>query len=519
MERYFIMSIRQKAIVLGLALIGFSAAITGGSYYVWCQALTEQGTKDTIVIASERYKRFALLTGGLIVGLNGLSTIAFYFFASHLLRGFSRITNATASVAAGDLRQPLPLNRHDEIGHLARAVQTMRERLTQVVNEVNSVTSAVQNGRLDKRGDVSKFSGDWQKLVVGMNTMLDHIETPHHVVIDYVNRIAAGELPNRMPEDAEGDFNIMYKSLNRLIDSMNEVSWLAMMLAGGNLDIDARERSEHDRLMKSLNQMIRQLQGLFDELRRLINAVQEGNLNLRGDVERFSGGWRNHLVGINTVLDAFVTPFHVAAAYVDNIAKGEVPEKIRDEYRGDFNTLKDNLNLLIDAMSDITNVAQEMAQGNLAVEVNERSYNDILMQSLNLMIQRLKEVVNDVNVSVRESTHYAEDVGSAITQMVSAMQQISDRIGIIEDIANQTRMLSLNATIEAARVQEQGKAFSVVAAEVRNLSNITKNAAEEIKQLAASSLELSQNIDQRFALLFPSIRYTAELVQKLSSLQ
>ncbi len=512
------MSIRQKAVLLGVALMCASVVAMGGCYHWWYQALTDHGANTQIIVTAAQCKSFLWLTGVLILGLNGLATLVFFLFSSNLLRGLKRITDATVAVAAGDLHQPL-LIRRDEIGRLARAVQAMRERLTQVVDEVNGVISAVQNGQLNKRGDVSQFSGDWQTLVAGMNTMLDHIETPHHLVIDYVNRIAAGDLPNRVTEDANGDFNVMYQSVNRLIDAMNEITWLAVMLAGGNLDIDVRERSEQDRLMKSLNQMIRQLQGIFEELRRLINAVQAGDLNLRGDVERFSGGWRDHLVGINAVLDAFVSPFHVAAAYVDDIARGEMPEKIHGEYLGDFNALKENLNLLIDAMSDITNVAQEMAQGNLAVEVNERSRNDILMQSLNVMILRLKEVVNDVNASARESTHYAEDVGSAITQMVSAIQQIADKIATIESIASQTRLLSLNATIEAARVSEQGKAFSVVAAEVRNLSDITKKAAEDIKQLAASSLELSHNIDQRFALLFPSIRYTAELVQKLSSLR
>ena len=85
------------------------------------------------------------------------------------------------------------------------------------------------------------------------------------------------------------------------------------------------------------------------------------------------------------------------------------------------------------------------------------------------------------------------------------MKQITQKIAIIQEIANQTRMLSLNATIEAARAQEHGKAFSVVAAEVRNLSEITRTAAEEIDALAVSSLEISERSGEMLKTLLPHL--------------
>jgi methyl-accepting chemotaxis protein len=97
------------------------------------------------------------------------------------------------------------------------------------------------------------------------------------------------------------------------------------------------------------------------------------------------------------------------------------------------------------------------------------------------------------------------------------MQQITQKIAIIGDIATQTRMLSLNATIEAARAQEHGKAFSVVASEVRHLSNTTKKAAEEINQLATSSLEVSAQAGELLTTLVPGIQKTTELIQEISA--
>ncbi len=229
--------------------------------------------------------------------------------------------------------------------------------------------------------------------------------------------------------------------------------------------------------------------------------------------------------------------------------------------------------MLIDATHETTRIAEEIADGNLTVEVQARSTQDNLMRALNVMIQRLSEVVfsvkmvannvaisgeqmtsNSANMSqgaaqqpasteevsslmqqmaanirqnadnaretekiALQSTEYAEEGGKVVAETVVAMQQIAEKIAIIEDIVTQTRMLSLNATIEAVRAQEHVKAFSVVASEVRQLSDITPKVAEEINKLATSSLDVSQKAGKMLATLVPSIHKTAELVQEIST--
>ena len=64
-----------------------------------------------------------------------------------------------------------------------------------------------------------------------------------------------------------------------------------------------------------------------------------------------------------------VGPLNVAADYVDRISKGDNPPPITDTYSGDFNALKQNLNVLVEAMDRVTAVAREIAGGNLQVEV------------------------------------------------------------------------------------------------------------------------------------------------------
>ena len=87
--------------------------------------------------------------------------------------------------------------------------------------------------------------------------------------------------------------------------------------------------------------------------------------------------------------------------------KGDIPPKITDNYNGDFNEIKNNLNVLIEAMNEITGVAEEIADGNLMVDVRERSEQDKLMQALVQMVERLTEVVTNVQSRSGQRGHAA----------------------------------------------------------------------------------------------------------------
>ena len=138
-------------------------------------------------------------------------------------------------------------------------------------------------------------------------TRLDAVIGPLNVAAEYVDRITKGDIPAKITDSYNGDFNEIKNNLNTCIDAVNA------LVADANL---------------------------------LAKAAVEGKLATRADATKHQGDFRKIVEGVNETLDAVIGPLNVAAEYVDRISKGDIPPKITDNYNGDFNEIKNNLNQL-----------------------------------------------------------------------------------------------------------------------------------------------------------------------------
>ncbi|KAF1305724.1 hypothetical protein IV487_03255 [Enterococcus saccharolyticus] len=116
---------------------------------------------------------------------------------------------------------------------------------------------------------------------------------------------------------------------------------------------------------------------------------------------------------------------------------------------------------------------------------------------------KAKDRANDGNVQIKESLQQMEqiiqsvnDISQDVSKLASISKEMESIIAMVTSIANQTNLLSLNAAIEAARAGEVGKGFSVVAGEVQNLSEQTKQSTKNITGLLKNSNTQTEKVLQ-----------------------
>ncbi|MBN2010792.1 MCP four helix bundle domain-containing protein [candidate division KSB1 bacterium] len=450
--------------------------------------------------------------------------------------------------------------------------------------EVTKLIDAAVQGKLDTRGNVEAINFEFREIVVGINKMLDAVIGPLNVAAEYVDRISKGNIPDKITETYHGDFNEIKNNLNRCIDSLNllihSMNNMSREHDAGDIDVRMPEEKFQDAykvMAKGVNDMVfghiavkkkamgciaefgngnfdaplekfpgkkafindtieqvrANLKQLNSEVNALINTTKDGKLDTRGNAASFKGDWSTLVSGINDLINAFVGPINVTAEYVDQISKGDIPERIIDEYRGDFNEIKRNINAMIDNLTkfatDIQQAAELVAEGSQNVSASseqisqgateQASASEEASSSIEQMSANISQNADNAAQTEKISMKAAEDAresGQVVKEAVEAMNEIAQKIGIIEEIARQTNMLALNAAIEAARAGEQGKGFAVVAAEVRKLAERSQVAAGEINGLASRTVDVAGNASKMLEKLVPDIQKTANLVQEIS---
>ncbi|MCL1878949.1 MAG: methyl-accepting chemotaxis protein, partial [Defluviitaleaceae bacterium] len=321
------------------------------------------------------------------------------------------------------------------------AVELLLSRLNELNADLgNMIEAAAVKGDLSFQIDVSKYSGDWKKIVTGLNDIAGAVDKPLKTIAIAMNEMNSGVF-----------------DLEKIDKTITAQGYSA----------DATHYSGSFRVViNAFDETITSISSYIAEISADLEAISNGDLTTEITRE-YVGSFaaiKNSLNRISSSLSKTMSEISVASEQV------------------------------LAGASQISTSANELASGaqEQASAVQELNAS---IDLINQQTQSNAQNASEANALSNTSTTNAREGNDAMQQTLSAMNQIKDSsnniskiIRTIQDIAFQTNLLALNAAVEAARAGEHGKGFAVVAEEVRSLAARSQEAASETTELIGTSI-------------------------------
>jgi methyl-accepting chemotaxis protein len=375
-------------------------------------------------------------------------------------------------ISNGDLSSEITAK--DNQDEISPALKKTIDSLRGLVAEAVMLTKAAIEGRLQTRGNAAIFKGSYAEIVTGVNSTLDAVIGPLNVAAKYVDDISKGIIPPAISDNYNGDFNV---------------------------------------IKTNLNTMVKMMENLLKETDILVNAALTGSLSTRANAVLFVGGWNQLVAGINKTLDSVLEPINEAAGVLDKVAARDLTARVAGDYKGDHAKIKNALNLAVDnidkalqqvseATEQVTSASQQISSGSqsLAQGANEQASSleevsssleemaSMTKQSADNAIQA-KSLAGEADQNAKTGTEAMIRMSNTINRIKESSDQTAKIVKTIDEIAMQTNLLALNAAVEAARAGEAGRGFAVVAEEVRNLAQRSAQAAKNTADMISESVK------------------------------
>ena len=275
-------------------------------------------------------------------------------------------------------------------------------------------------------------------------------------------------------------------------------------LAVGDTDITLAvypRKDEIGQMREAIGTITKAIKTLESDTDILIGAAMEGELNVRVDVEKHQGIYRNIVDGINATLDATVAPIKESTEVLSGLADGNLEVSVSGDFKGDYALIKDALNSTVETVKryidEVTEILEHIARGDMTVSIFSEYKGGFsqLKESINKSIVAFNEVLSEIDTAatqVASGSRQVSDGSQTISQGASEQAAEIDQLtSTVTQIAAQADQNAQNASI----ANELVKTAKMDASKGTGQMEKMQKAMEEIKAASMSIGKIIKVID------------------------
>ncbi len=222
-------------------------------------------------------------------------------------------------------------------------------------------------------------------------------------------------------------------------------------------------------------------------------SIGKGDLDTFVDIEILSKDFKSVGEILNGIVETITPPIKLTSEIVEKISIGDIPQKIAQNFEGEFGKIKNSLNNLIDANQTIVSHSEKIAEGNLKVEISHRSPEDKLFMAFKKMVTNTGNLIKELLENIQSLASSGEELSAISGELVSGSDTVSEQMNTV---ASASEELSSNISGIAAASEEMGINSANVAQNAKQMAQAIEQTTKDVENLVLSIKEVKENANE-----------------------